>query len=310
MKIAIIGAGAMGILFGGYLAKENDVTLIGVNPQKMSAMAKGGVRILEQDGSEYTAHPRACVGGEETETMDLVIVFVKAGQTEAALSANRALLGGHTLLMTLQNGSGHETILSRYAEPQNIAIGTTQHNSAVRGDGVVYHGGVGPTVIGPLEGSACGCERLRLVAETFAACGFACEVSPQIRRMIWHKLFTNASSSVLSGVLQTPQGFLLDSPSAWEMTETLIREAVRVANGDGMGFDEDEIISEIRGNLGRGRQGITSICADLRDGRKTEVDTISGSVVRASRQNGVPAPSHELMVRLVHAMEDRRAAEV
>ena len=76
---------------------------------------------------------------------------------------------------------------------------------------------------------------------------------------------------------------------------------------DGDEFDVDEKIAEVRGVCERSPGGLTSIYADLRDGRKTEVDTISGSVVRASRRNGVPAPTHEAMVALVHAMEGKAA---
>ena len=84
-----------------------------------------------------------------------------------------------------------------------------------------------------------------------------------------------------------------------------MREAVAVANGDGMGFDVEEILGEIRALLKNSHDGYTSIYADLRDGRLTEVDTISGAVVSASHRNGVPAPSHEFIVKMVHAMENR-----
>ena len=159
-------------------------------------------------------------------------------------------------------------------------------------------------MIGPLNGEP---EGLQFIAENFTSCGLRCQVSDKIQKMIWHKMFTNVSASVLTGVFQMPLGFLLDSPDAWALTETLLREAVRVANGDGLGFDEEEVVREVRTHLEHSRGGFTSIYADLRDGRKTEVDTISGSVVRASRRNGVPAPSHEFAVHLIHALEDRHA---
>jgi 2-dehydropantoate 2-reductase len=81
---------------------------------------------------------------------------------------------------------------------------------------------------------------------------------------------------------------------------------VAVANGDGMGFEEDRILDEIRRLLSHARNAHTSIYADIRDGRPTEVDAISGAVVSASKRNHVPAPGHEFMVGLIHAMEDKR----
>lgn len=302
MKIAILGAGAMGMLFGGYLARFNDVTLIDVDPSKVESVNKQGVRIIEQDGSVTASAPRAVTNSEGLPCQDLVIVFVKAMFSQSALRENRALIGPDTYLATFQNGSGHEEILREFAEPAHIVMGTTQHNSSVAGPATVKHGGGGPTMVGPLNGDP---ESLRFIAENFTSCGLSCDVSDKIQKMIWHKMFTNVSASVLTGVFQMPLGFLLDSPDAWALTETLLREAVRVANGDGLGFDEEEVVQEVRSHLEHSRGGYTSIYADLRDGRKTEVDTISGSVVRASRRNGVPAPSHEFAVHLIHALEDR-----
>lgn len=288
----------MGMLFGGYLSQSNDVTLVGTNPARAAQLNRDGVRIMEHTGGERLCHPRAVVGGECSEPVDLVIVFVKAMNTQAALEANRALIGSQTWLLTLQNGMGHDAILGQYAAPERVLIGTTQHNSSIRGDGVIHHGGSGSTVIGSLSGSTA---RLEPIVSTFAACGFTCEAASNIQRMIWHKLFTNASSSALCGLLQTNLGFLVHDPHAWTVVEVLIREAVRVANGDGMDFIEDEIVNEIHDNLERASQAIPSICADLRDGRPTEVDSITGSVVRASLRNGIPAPSHQMLLNLIHA---------
>ena len=134
-------------------------------------------------------------------------------------------------------------------------------------------------------------------------CGLETVCEQNVQRLIWNKLFTNVSASVLTGVLQKPLGFIAEDPHAWALCEQLVREAVAVAAGDGLIFDVQEKLAQVRAVCEGSPLGLTSIYADLRDGRKTEVDTISGSVVRAGRRNGVGAPTHEIMVRLVHAME-------
>ena len=121
-------------------------------------------------------------------------------------------------------------------------------------------------------------------------------------------MLTNVSASMLTGVLQVPMGFIAENPSAWAICETLVREAVAVAAGEGIEFDADEKVAEVRKVCTDSPAGLTSIYADLRDGRRTEVDTISGSVIRASERNGVPAPTHRAMVQLVHAMEQKHQA--
>ena len=305
MRIAILGAGAMGMLFGGHLSRKNEVTLIDIDQQKVDAVNQNGITICNPDGTRTNEHPHATTDSSGMPPADLIIVFVKAMFSRSALQANKALIGPATYVMTLQNGSGHEEVLREFAPPERIIIGTTQHNSSISDRSTINHGGGGKTVIGRLEGEL---EALRPISESFTACGIDTELSDQIRKMIWNKMFLNVSASVLTGVLQTKLGFLTDNEYAWSLTEQLLREAVRVANGDQLGFDEEEVVDRVKNQIIAAHDGYTSIYADLRDGRKTEVDTIHGSVVRASRRNGVPAPCHEFNVALVHTKEALNAA--
>ena len=305
MKIAVLGCGAMGALYGGYLSQNNEVTLVDRNPERIAKIQKDGLRIAEPDGSVKIYRPGVTGDTSGMQPVDLVILFVKAMQSEAALEKNRALIGRDTYLMTLQNGSGHEETLRRFADDAHIVIGTTQHNSAVTGVGEIRHGGSGWTHIGPLTGDAA---RLEAIRTAFASCGFETDCMQDIKRLIWQKMLTNVSASVLTGVLQVPMGFIAENPNAWALCETLVREAVAVAAGEGIEFDADEKVAEVRKVCTDSPAGLTSIYADLRDGRRTEVDTISGSVVRASDRNGVPAPTHRAMVNLVHAMEGKPKA--
>ncbi len=304
MKIAVIGAGAMGALYGGYLSRENDVLLVDVNQKQVDTINENGLRIHEPDGSVTHVYPRASTDTKRETPADLVVLFVKAMFSRSALESNRSLIGPDTYLMTLQNGSGHEDTLLQFVDEAHVVIGTTQHNCAVLGFGEVRHGGSGKTCIGMLPGHDSA--QLAPIAQAFTACGLDAHCEGQVQKVIWGKMMTNVSASVLTGILQVPLGYIADNESAWALCETLIREAVAVAAGEGIDFDVDEKIAEVRGVCERSPQGLTSIYADLRDGRKTEVDTISGSVVRAGRKNGVSAPTHEAMVNLVHAMEGRK----
>lgn len=303
MRIAILGAGAMGALFGGYLSRGNDVLLVDVCQSLVDQINADGVRIEEPDGSTTICHPTAVTDTKGQAPVELMIVFVKAMYSHSALEANRGMIGPRTRLMTLQNGSGHEETLLDFVDRAHVVIGTTQHNSAVGAMGTVRHGGSGLTHIGCLEGDP---TALKPIAQTFTACGLQADCSANVQKLIWEKMFTNVSASVLTGVLQVPLGYITGNRHAWKLCEVLIREAVGVANGDGMGFDAEKKIAEVRAVCEHSPKGITSICADLANGRQSEVDTISGSVVRASRRNGVPAPSHTFLVELVHAMEDRK----
>ena len=270
MRIAVLGGGAMGSLYGGYLSRKHDVVIVDVNETLVDKINREGLVIAEPDGSSAVYHPKAAVKTEGMAPADLIIVFVKAMFSHGALSANRSLIGRDTYIMTLQNGSGHERTLLEFCDRAHVVIGTTQHNSAVTGLGEI-------------------------------------RCCPNVMELIWNKMFTNVSASVLTGVLQVPLGFIAKDPNAWALCEKLVREAVAVAAGEGLVFDAEEKVSDVRAVCEKSPEGITSICADLAKGRKTEVDTISGSVVAASRRNGVPAPTHEAMVALVHAMEGKQS---
>ncbi len=302
MKIAVIGAGAMGSIYGGHLSLHHDVYLVDTNQAVVDQINTHGLLVNEQ-GEDVPYHLKAVTSTEGLEPMDLIILFVKSLFSRTALAANRHLIGPDTCLMTLQNGAGHEHILSEFAPTDHIIIGTTEDNGAVLGLGHVRRGGTGKTNIGMLTEDSNGF--LPKVKDVLDSCGFHGQIHDNIQQLIWNKLFTNVSLSAVTGVLQVPMGFIAGNEHAWNITRQLIHEAVMVAHGLGLEANEEAIAEQVRLTSLNSPEGITSICADLRDGRKTEVNTISGAVVRAAKQCGVPAPTHEMIVELVHAMEER-----
>ena len=168
MRIAVLGGGAMGALYGGYLSRKNDVLIVDVNTALIEKIKAEGLTIAEPDGSSAVYHPAITDDTKNMQPVDLVIVFVKAMFSQSALEKNRALIGSDTYLMTLQNGSGHEEVLRQFVDDAHVIIGTTQHNSAVAGLGEIRHGGSGMTHMGVLTGDAA---RLQPIAEAFTACG-------------------------------------------------------------------------------------------------------------------------------------------
>lgn len=302
MKIAVIGAGAMGSIYGGHLSKENEVVLIDKDAALIEAITSKGLT-LEEQGESNIYHPHAVTSSEGIGPVDLVIVFVKALFSRAALAENRHLIGEHTYLMTLQNGSGHEDILKEFAPLSHIIIGTTEDNGAVLEKGHVRHGGEGGTNIGMLEPDAEGF--LPRLKEVLDGAGFVGKIQTNIQQLIWDKLFTNVSLSAVTGILGVRMGFIAGDPHAWSMTCQLLEEALTVAKALGLSFDGEEMQERVRQTSLKNPEGQTSIYADLMAGRRTEVDTISGSVVRAAKKCGIEVPTHEFVVNMVHAMEKR-----
>ncbi len=292
----------MGSLFSGYLSKSNDVTVIDVNPVMVEAVNTNGVRIREKDGNVGVFHPNAVTGPAGMEVQDLIVVFVKSMFTISALENNRAIIGPDTFLMTLQNGAGHESKLLKFADRNHVIIGSTQHNSSVIEPGFVNHGGSGVSSIGCIGGNSPAVEE---IARVFTLCGIECHTEQNVQKQVWKKMFTNTAASALTGLFQVPLGFIHTDPNANWLMKQLCGEAVEVANSLGLDFDLEEVTADVEKVCINAPQGLTSIYADIRDGRRTEVDTISGSVVEAARSQGIRVPYHEMLVKCIHALENK-----
>ena len=300
MRIAVIGAGAMGSIYGGRLSLNNEVYLVDTSSAIVDAVNQNGL-ILEENGKDNKYSPHALTNTEGLAPVDLIILFVKALYSRSALAANKHLISPDTYLMTLQNGSGHEDILSEFAPVERIIIGTTEDNGAVLSAGHVRHGGKGNTNVGMLVPDANAF--LPKLKAAFDACGFNVRIHENIQQLIWNKLFVNVAFSAVTGLLKCEMGFIANCDYAMTLSKKLLHEAVTVAHALGLEAGEEKLLDEIKSVSTNSPNGVTSICADLRAGRRTEVDTISGSVVRAAHKCNVDVPCHEFVVNMIHAME-------
>lgn len=302
MRIAVIGAGAMGSIYGGRLSQHNEVILVDTNEKVVDQICKNGLKI-DENGTTDCYHPAALCDTSNEKPADLVILFVKALFSRSALENNRSLIGPDTRLMTLQNGAGHEDLLKEFVNEDRVIIGTTEDNGAILDFGHVRRGGTGVTNVGMLTEDKDGF--LGRLKETFDSCGFEVRIHENIQYLIWDKLFTNVSLSALTGILQVDMGYIAADEYTWKLCRQLIHETILTAAAAGLEFDEEAVAEKVKKTSLNNPSGCTSIRADLRDGRRTEVDTISGAVVRAAKKYNVEVPGHEFVVNLVHAMEGR-----
>ena len=304
LNIAILGAGAMGSLFGGYLSRRNNVFMIDTSQQVIDYITGHGISITEPNGIEetYSVSAARTVNAFGSLKADLVIVFVKGMYSADALRAVVPIISNSTYLLSLQNGIGHEEVLRQFVAPENILIGTTQHNSATLSVGRVKHGGSGLTRIGRFSGPDVDVEH---IIANFNACCMVNELANAYKELAREKLVSNVFASVLTGVLQVPLGFIIANEWAWSLCRELILEAVEVAGCDGVFFDVDAEIEKVKMVCTNSPQGLTSIYSDLAHGRKSEVDTISGGVVRLARMYHVSVPHHEMIVKIIHALEGK-----
>ena len=301
MKIVIIGAGAMGCLYGAYLSEKNEVTMLDVYEPQVDAINKNGITIVEPDGIERQ-YKKVCAmkSGTCESVADLVVVFVKSIYSENALEENKALFGPDTVVMTLQNGAGNDRKIAKYVSRENIVIGTSKHNSINLGGGKVSHTGAGITTIGSNLGRI---EALSKIEEVLSQSGFETEVSDDIQRIIWSKLFVNLSINTFTAITRAPIGFMIENQYAWDFAEKMICEAVDVAEADGTHFSYMEVLNMVHHVCENLEKGYSSMYQDVTRGIPTEIDAINGAIVQQAKLYNVPAPYNTLIVDLIHAIE-------
>lgn len=301
MKIVIIGAGAMGCLYGAYLSEQNDVVLLDSFQPQVDAIAANGITVLEENGAERTYRKiTALLSGVYNEPADLVIVFVKSNYTEDALKVNKKLFGEHTLVMTLQNGAGNDRKILKYVGAKNVIIGTSKHNSVNLGGGRIRHSGSGATTIGSnlRENS-----NLPIVRQVMTEAGFNVEIAEDIQRIIWGKLFVNLSINTFTAITRSPIGSMIDNRYAWDFAEKMICEAVDVAEADGTYFSYREVLNMVHHVCEDAGKGFSSMSQDVINCRLTEIDAINGAIVEQAKHYNVEAPYNALIVDLIHAIE-------
>lgn len=302
MDIAIIGAGAMGSLFGYYLAKGGyGVTLIDPWEEHVRTINDQGLSLIVDDEPKKPAFVQALLSPGNLHHQDLVIFFVKSYHTSQAAVEARPLVGPKTVVMTLQNGLGNSDIIKDTLGGQKLLAGTTAHGATVLGPGKIRHAGVGETVIGVPGGGSI--QLADGIAAVFNGSGLKTRVSADIDSIIWGKLLINAAINPLTALLNIPNGELFRKESIREMVAMLVSEATQVAAGKGISLPYSDPMGKVKSVAEHTAQNRSSMLQDMDRGRPTEIDYINGAIASQGQKAGIPVPCNTMMTLLVKAME-------
>ncbi|MEJ2600493.1 MAG: 2-dehydropantoate 2-reductase [Anaerolineales bacterium] len=304
MKVAILGgAGAMGGLFGVRLALAGeDVTLVDVWQDAVDVINTHGLQLIEKSGEKKTVQVRAVADTASIGKVDLVLVFVKCYHTQAAVGSALPLLNETTTVLTLQNGWGNAARISEIVGAERVLVGVTYNSATVLGPGQIQQAGVGPTVIGELDGRVS--DRLSNIAGIFRSASLEVTTSQQVLTEIWSKLALNVCTLPTSALLRFYAGQLVEHQGTLDLMRVLLQETVSVANAQGIKLDESERWGSITGLLGRAKGARASMLQDVENHRQTEIEVINGAIVAAGRELGIPTPFNETMVWLVRSLEE------
>jgi 2-dehydropantoate 2-reductase len=300
MKTAIIGAGAMGALFGGLLAESgNEVWLVDVWEAHVRAIVEAGLQI-EREGTTRRIEVHATTDPSEIGAVELVIVFVKANQTRIAARTAAGLLGTDSRVLTLQNGMGNADVIAEIIEPGRVVAGTTAHGATVLGPGHIRHAGVGPTAIGMWHSGDI--EPAQGIAAGLNAAGIETTVASNIRRVVWEKLLVNVGINAITALTGVKNGQLLDLAVTRELCRAAVQEGLEVARALGIEVRSDapDHVLQVARATASNR---SSMGQDVDHRRPTEIDAINGVVVREARKAGLHAPVNQTLTALVATLQ-------
>ena len=303
MRICIVGAGALGSTIGGTLAEAgSDVWLVDQFAAHVEAINTSGLRLLEE-GNERAVRVNAHTTCEGIGPADLVIVLVKSFHTRAAIEAALPLIGSRTMVMSIQNGLGHEDILSEVIGSDRVLAGKTYVGGVLLGPGHVRIGVRGKeTLIGELDGRIT--ERVKSVAAEFERAGLQTTVSDNIVGTIWDKLLINVATGAICAITRLPYGELYRVPEVEAAAIAAVEEAIAVARARGVRLSiADARFAWVKAAEGLPREFKTSMLQSLEKGQPTEIDFINGAVVRAGDRAGVPTPVNATLVACIKGIE-------
>lgn len=299
MRIAVMGAGAMGSVFGGYLARAgHDVTLVDVNAAHMRAVAERGLTLQAPDGSRSVVTLGATADASTVEAVDVVIVLCKSYANVDAARAIAHAVTPKTWVVTVQNGIGNAEALASVLGAERVVAGTTTVGAMWIDDGIVE--------LSPITAAGTSITQLAgapEVAEVLSGAGLPAEVIPNADVVVWTKLAMASTAGPLSAVLRCTVADLLSRPAAYEQLQALFHELVDVAHAEGVALDRDAVWAHALATYEAVGPHITSMAADVLAGRRTEIDAMCIEVARRGARHGVATPNHLIIGRLVQAIQ-------
>ncbi|WP_313951307.1 2-dehydropantoate 2-reductase [Accumulibacter sp.] len=295
MKIAVMGAGAVGCYYGGMLARGGHAVVLIGRQQHVAAVCRDGL-LLDTQSFQTHIPMQASTDAAAVQGAKLVLCCVKATDTESAAAAMSPQLDPDAFVLSLQNGVDNserlQALLHREVAPAVVYVATE-----MAGPGWVKHHGRGELVIGP---SACSDEWVRL----FVDAGVPVQISDNVAGALWAKLILNCAYNALSAITQLPYGRLVQGQGVEEVMRDVVQECLAVAQAEGVSVGAD-IWQAVQGIAQTMPGQLSSTAQDLARHKRSEIDHLNGHVLRRGEALGIPTPANRVLHALVKLLESR-----
>jgi 2-dehydropantoate 2-reductase len=300
MKVALIGTGAMGCIFGAALARSGaELVCLDRSPEVVSALQQHGIRVRGVLG-EQTAAVRATTDPAQLGRVDVALVLVDTTATPAAAAAAKACLKADGFALSLQNGIGNLEALVEALGAQRVMVGVTYNSGTGEGPARSWHTHLGLTTMGEATGTMS--PRLQAMAERYRAQGLAVELTGQVEAAIWSKFVHNCAINPISALTGLRPAQIMQTPPAQALMEHVIDEILQVVDALGIVLPEPDARSEILQHC-RERMNQPSMLQHLRAGRPTEIGALNAALLARAAALGLAVPYNTAVVLAIRALE-------
>ena len=296
MRVVVAGAGTIGSLLAGHLARVAEVAVLTRRPEHARALVENGLRVSGR--SDFTATLRASSDPDELGDADIVVVACKGGDLEPLAAGLAGRFAGATV-MTVQNGLGAEDVVAARGDWPLLSAVTFMSGTRHADDHVEYVLDTA-TWIGPFRGTTEA--DAEAVAELIRSAGLKAEAFADLRPAQWSKLIFNATVNAVAALTGLPHDHHFAEGELGRLVHDLVDEGKAVAAAAGATLGEDPWEMNVHATR-RGHAHYPSMLEDVSARRPTEVELINGSLVRAAERDGVPVPLHTALYALVKAKE-------
>jgi len=298
LKIAVMGAGAVGCYFGGMLARTGHEVVLIARPQHVQAIERDG---LHMQTTTFDERVRLGASSDPAAVRQakLVLFCVKSTDTEAAGAQIRPHLAPGALVLCLQNGVDNAERLRGVLPGVEVAPAVVYVATEMAGPGWVRHHGRGELVIAP-------CSDSETLLRVLAGAGIPAEISGNVRGALWAKLILNCAYNAVSAITQLPYGKTVLGEGVQQVMRDVVDECQAVARAEGVQVagDVDAAIRKIEQTM---PNQFSSTAQDLARGRRSEIDYLNGLIVRRGEALGIATPANRVLWALVKLLESKRS---
>ncbi|EMR74997.1 ketopantoate reductase [Thermoplasmatales archaeon SCGC AB-540-F20] len=298
MNIVIMGAGAIGSLFGALLSKKNNVMLIG-RTSHVKTIRKNGLNIEDKTQLNVKIPAEDSID-KVTLSPDVLILTVKSFDTISAINQAMKIIDDDTIILTLQNGLDNIDMIEKVVDSKQIIAGITTHGAFFSKPGVIGHTGKGKTTLGKLNGKKTG--RIKHIADLFNEVGIETIVSEDIIKEMWVKAIVNSSINPLTTFFQCKNGYLLENPILEKIVEKVCKESTSIAKANGINLLNQHTIQKTKEIIRNTSENHSSMLQSFKKGKKTEIDSINGKIVEIGKKHDIEPMINEVLVYLIESI--------